>query len=68
VSVFARGLMDRVVTRLYFIDEPEANAEDPVLGTLPEPARRTLLAQSTDDGYRLDVVLAGDGETTFFRV
>ena len=68
VSVFARGLLDRVVTRLYFADEAEANAEDPVLQALPEPARRTLLAQPTADGYRLDVVLQGDGETTFFRV
>ena len=68
VSVFARGLLDRVVTRLYFADEAAANAEDPVLRALPEPARRTLLAQPTDDGYRFDVVLQGDGETTFFRV
>ena len=68
VSVFGRGLVDRVVTRLCFADEVEANAEDPVLQSLPEPARRTLLAHPTDDGYRLDVVLQGDGETTFFRV
>lgn len=68
VSVFARGLLDRVVTRLYFADEGEANAHDPVLQALPEPARRTLLAEPTSDGYRLDVVLQGDRETTFFRV
>jgi protocatechuate 3,4-dioxygenase alpha subunit len=68
VSVFARGLMDRVVTRLYFADEAAANAEDPVLQALPEPARRTLLAQPAPDGYRLDIVLQGDGETAFFRV
>ena len=68
VSVFARGLLDRVVTRVYFSDEAEANAQDPVLQALPEQARRTLLAQPTGDGYRFDVVLQGDGETTFFRV
>ena len=68
VSVFARGLLDRLVTRMYFADESAANAEDPVLQALPAPARRTLLAQPTDDGYRLDIVLQGDGETTFFRV
>lgn len=68
VSVFARGLLDRVVTRLYFADEAEANRQDPVLQALPEPARGTLLAEPTADGYRLDVVLQGDGETTFFRV
>lgn len=68
VSVFARGLLDRVVTRLYFADDSAANTEDPVLRALPEPARRTLLAQPTDDGYRLDIVLQGVAETTFFRV
>ncbi len=31
VSVFARGLLDRVVTRIYFPDEADANATDPVL-------------------------------------
>ena len=68
VSVFARGLLDRVVTRICFADEADANAQDQVLEALPVEARRTLLAQPTDDGYRLDVVLQGNGETTFFRV
>ena len=68
VSVFARGLMDRVVTRLYFADEPAANDEDAVLRSVPEHRRTTLLAQPSEDGYRLDVVLQGDGETVFFRV
>ncbi len=68
VSVFARGLLDRVVTRLYFADEADANAEDPVLQALPEAARGTLLAEPTGDGYRLDIVLQGAAETAFFRV
>ena len=68
VSVFARGLLDRVVTRLYFADEAAANAEDPVLRSVPEHRRSTLLAQPSEDGYRLDIVLQGDGETVFFRV
>ena len=68
VSVFARGLLDRVVTRLYFGDEPAANDEDAVLRSLPEPARRTLVAEPAADGYRLDVRLQGEGETVFFRV
>lgn len=68
VSVFARGLLDRLVTRVYFADEAPANAEDAVLGGLPEADRRTLLAQPSRDGYRLDVVLQGPGETVFFRV
>jgi protocatechuate 3,4-dioxygenase alpha subunit len=69
VSVFARGLLDRVVTRIYFADEAEANAEDVVLRSLPsDEARRTLIATPTDDGYRFDVHLQGDRETVFFAV
>ena len=68
VSVFARGLLDRLVTRLYFADETAANAEDPVLQSVPEHRRASLLAQPGDDGYRLDIVLQGEAETVFFRV
>jgi protocatechuate 3,4-dioxygenase alpha subunit len=68
VSLFTRGLMDRIVTRVYFAHEADANGEDPVLQALAEPARRTLLAQPTTDGYRLDIVQQGDGETTLLRV
>jgi protocatechuate 3,4-dioxygenase, alpha subunit len=69
VSVFARGLLDRVVTRIYFGDEAAANAEDDVLAALPDDAsRRTLIAQPTDDGYSLDIHLQGDDETVFFAV
>lgn len=69
VSVFARGLLDRLVTRLYFADEPDANAQDPVLAGLPDDAaRRTLLALPSDDGYRLDIVLQGSDETVFFAL
>jgi protocatechuate 3,4-dioxygenase alpha subunit len=68
VSVFARGLLDRVVTRIYFADEAEANAEDAVLRSLPEDRRATLLATPVDDGYRFDIHLQGDAETVFFAV
>jgi protocatechuate 3,4-dioxygenase alpha subunit len=69
VSVFARGMLDRVVTRIYFADEAEANAEDAVLRSLPDDAsRQTLIAQPTEDGYRLDIALQGDTETVFFAV
>jgi protocatechuate 3,4-dioxygenase alpha subunit len=69
VSVFARGLLDRVVTRIYFADEEAANAEDPVLASLPgDAARATLLARPSDDGYRLDLVLQGPDETVFFAL
>jgi protocatechuate 3,4-dioxygenase alpha subunit len=70
VSVFARGLLNRVVTRIYFPDEPEANAADPVLATITEPGRRdTLIAAPTPDGgLRFDIRLQGDRETVFFDV
>jgi protocatechuate 3,4-dioxygenase, alpha subunit len=68
VSVFARGLLHRVVTRIYFEDEAEANAGDPVLAAVPAARRDTLLAQRTDDGYRFDIRLQGPGETVFFDV
>ncbi|HEY0869570.1 MAG TPA: protocatechuate 3,4-dioxygenase subunit alpha, partial [Acidothermaceae bacterium] len=42
VTVLARGLLDRVVTRIYFGDEAEANAADPVLRSVPEHRRGTL--------------------------
>jgi protocatechuate 3,4-dioxygenase, alpha subunit len=66
ISVFARGLLDRVVTRLYFADEPGANTTDAVLSSLPGHRRGVLLAERTGDGYRLDLRLKGAGETVFF--
>ena len=69
VSIFARGLLDRVVTRIYFADEPEANAADPVLASLPEPERAaTLMATPVPGGYRFDIFLQGERETVFFDV
>jgi len=68
VSLFARGILDRVVTRIYFADEADANAEDVVLRNLTEDQRRTLVATPSDDGYRLDFYLQGERETVFFAV
>jgi len=70
VSVFARGMLHRVVTRIYFADEAQANAEDRVLESVPAERRETLLAQPTADGYRFDIRLQGSpaGETVFFAV
>ena len=70
VSVFARGLLDRVVTRIYFPDEAEANAGDPVLASIADPGRKaTLIAADEADGrFRFDIRLQGDGETVFFDV
>ena len=66
VSVFARGLLKRVVTRIYFPDEQEANESDPVLSSV-EPARRAALVARAEDGaLRFDIHLQGDRETPFF--
>jgi protocatechuate 3,4-dioxygenase, alpha subunit len=68
LTVFARGLLRHLVTRLYFDDEAEANAADPVLSGLPDADRATLVATGEDDGYRLDIHLQGQDETVFFAV
>ena len=68
VSVFARGLLDRVVTRLYFGDEEAANGADPVLALVDPAARATLVAEPTAGGYHFDIRLQGDDETVFFDV
>jgi protocatechuate 3,4-dioxygenase, alpha subunit len=69
VSVLARGLLARLVTRIYFPDEEAANAADPVLSSLPEGAvSDTLIAARSEDGYRFDIHLQGEHETVFFDV
>jgi protocatechuate 3,4-dioxygenase alpha subunit len=69
VSVFARGMLNRCVTRVYFGDEQEANDEDPVLLHVPVERRSTLIAQLSGDGsYRFDIRLQGEDETVFFAV
>ena len=67
VSVFARGLLQRVVTRMYLDDDYEPDdPTDPVLARV-EPARRhTLVARRDGDGYRFDIHLQGEQETVFF--
>jgi protocatechuate 3,4-dioxygenase alpha subunit len=66
VNVFARGMLDRCVTRIYFGDED--NAGDPVLERVPEDRRATLIAQPGPDGYRFDIHVQGEGETVFFEL
>ena len=68
MSVFARGMLRRVVTRVYFDDEPDANAADPLLASLEEDRRSTLIANPVEDGYRFDVHIQGDHETVFLDV
>jgi len=73
VSVFARGLFDRVVTRIYFSDEPAANEADPVLASIADPDRRATLVAAAVTGdppgrFRFDIRLQGARETVFFDV
>jgi protocatechuate 3,4-dioxygenase alpha subunit len=65
VSVFARGLLNRVATRLYFDGDP-ANAEDPVLKLVDPARRKTLLAKKAGNTWRLPIHLGGPNETVFF--
>jgi protocatechuate 3,4-dioxygenase alpha subunit len=68
VGVFARGLLKRLVTRVYFPDEEEANAADPVLSELGERERATLVAREEDGRLRFDIRLQGEEQTAFFLV
>lgn len=71
VSLFARGINIHLQTRLYFEDEAQANAADPVLNLIEQPQRReTLVARRCEvEGclaYRFDIRIQGEGETVFF--
>ncbi|HET9665310.1 MAG TPA: hypothetical protein VFP09_01075 [Desertimonas sp.] len=67
VSVFSRGLLDRVVTRIYFPEDTAANEADPTLRAVSAERRHLLIAtadRSTE--YRFDIRLQGDGEESVF--
>ena len=70
--LFLRGLLSHAYTRIYFADEAEANAADPVLAAVPAERRATLIAAREESGgtplYRFDIHLQGDRETVFFDV
>ncbi|MDI3309331.1 MAG: protocatechuate 3,4-dioxygenase subunit alpha [Acetobacteraceae bacterium] len=68
VSIFARGLLKQLVTRIYFAGEA-LNENDPLLSIL-DPARRgTLIAQPNGEGeWKLDIRLQGEGETVFLDI
>jgi protocatechuate 3,4-dioxygenase alpha subunit len=67
LTVFARGLLDRLFTRVYLPDDEAALAADPLLAALPADRRATLVAARHADGLVFDVVLQGAGETVFLR-
>lgn len=70
LTIFARGLLNHLLTRLYFEDEP-GNAGDPILLLVPEDRRATLIATRWDESdiavYNLDIVLQGDRQTVFLN-
>ena len=71
--VFARGINIALASRVYFDDEAEANAKDPVINLIELPPRReTLIAKRQQrEGqvvYRFDIRLQGENETVFFDV
>lgn len=69
VIVMMRGLLTHTFTRIYFADEETANATDPVLCSVDQDRRSTLLATLIGDGvYRFDIHMQGDNETVFFDV
>lgn len=68
MCVFARGLLNRLFTRIYLPDDADALAADPLLSKLPEDRRHTLIATREDDGSLLfDINLQGDDETVFLK-
>ncbi|BCN45157.1 protocatechuate 3,4-dioxygenase subunit alpha [Prescottella equi] len=72
LGIFARGMLERLYTRLYFPEDTQAHTGDPVLLALPESQRTKLIASRTDDGYSLTVYVQDsdpDGvETPFFEL
>jgi protocatechuate 3,4-dioxygenase alpha subunit len=68
--VTMRGMLLHAFTRVYFDDEQEANARDPVLGAVPAERRATLIArreaQPGGVSYRFDIRMQGAKETVFF--
>ncbi|WP_454759580.1 protocatechuate 3,4-dioxygenase subunit alpha [Caulobacter segnis] len=67
VSVFGRGVIKRLATRVYFEGAPQ-NAADPILALVPAERRDTLIAREQDGVWRFDIVLQGERETVFFDI
>lgn len=71
--IVSRGINIGLATRMYFSDEPDANAADPVLSMIEQPRRRTTLVaqrslRADKAVYTFDIVLQGENETVFFDV
>lgn len=72
VILTMRGMLNHLYTRIYFDDEAQANAADPLLQSVPQERRGTLLARRDAQGgrvvYHFDIYMQGDRETVFFDV
>lgn len=66
ITVFARGLLRHLQTRMYFPDEDGANRLDRALQLVDESRRHTLIARRNRDILHFDIRLQGEGETVFF--
>lgn len=70
LSVFGRGLLKRLATRVYFSGDSE-NDNDPVLALVPADRRHTLMAHPQEGkagAWWMDIHLCGDAETVFFDI
>jgi protocatechuate 3,4-dioxygenase alpha subunit len=65
--IFGRGLLKALMTRVYFPGEP-ANGADPLLSALTDAERAGLMAFAADGGYRFDIRLQGEHQTTFLAL
>ena len=65
ITVFARGLLNRLFTRAYLPEEAGALASDPLLASVEESRRQTLVARADEHGWAFDIRLQGEGETVF---
>ena len=67
VTVFARGLLNRLFTRAYLPGDPDVLAATPLLAGLEPDRSATLVATEDGRGFRFDIHLQGDRETVFLR-
>ncbi|MFW2373139.1 MAG: protocatechuate 3,4-dioxygenase subunit alpha [Gammaproteobacteria bacterium] len=68
VSVFGRGILKRLATRMYFANDA-ANTDDPILKLVPTQRHATLMAQAVGEGeLQWNIIVQGENETVFFDV
>jgi protocatechuate 3,4-dioxygenase alpha subunit len=70
LGIVGPGFLKRLATRIYLPECRAENAEDPILGLVPEERRSTLIAtkEPAENLYRFDIRLGGERETVFFDI